>query len=218
MVVAFVGVFILVQLVTAETAFEWTKKGISFAMNGEYQKAIECYDKAIELDPNLAEAYNNRGVAYRALRLYESAIEDCNKAIELDPNLAEAYNNRGLAYCALNQYEKAIEDFNKAIELNPNYAIAYNNRERALTKLKEQKTPEIPTPIPTPATPIATSAQPTTATPTTPKEGEPGPEYSIPGFEAIFAISSLLALAFGLRRKRRTCNFFSIVATNVSTV
>jgi tetratricopeptide (TPR) repeat protein len=49
------------------------------------------------LDPNSADAYNNRGTAYDDLKEYERAIEDYNKAIELDPNYALAYDNREIA-------------------------------------------------------------------------------------------------------------------------
>jgi tetratricopeptide (TPR) repeat protein len=90
--------------------------------------AMEDYNKAIELDPNYADAYYNRGLAHYDLKEYERAIEDYNKAIELDPNYVNAYYNRGLAYYYLMQYERAIEDYNKTIELDPNYAHAYNNR------------------------------------------------------------------------------------------
>ncbi|HID19571.1 MAG TPA: tetratricopeptide repeat protein, partial [Methanophagales archaeon] len=106
--VALIGVFILAPIVSAETTEEWNEKGIVFAMSGEYEKAIECFNKAIELDPNYARAYYNRGNAYYYLKQYERAIEDYNKTLELDPNYAYAYNNRGNAYSDLMQYERAI--------------------------------------------------------------------------------------------------------------
>jgi tetratricopeptide (TPR) repeat protein len=85
----------------------------------------------LELNPNFAEAYNNRGNAYHRLSQHERAIEDYNKAIELNPSYADAYSNRGAVYYGLNQHERAIEDYNKAIELNPNFAGAYGNRGKA---------------------------------------------------------------------------------------
>jgi tetratricopeptide (TPR) repeat protein len=68
------------------------------------------------LDPNSADAYNNRGTVYSDLKEYERAIEDYNKTIELDPNSADAYNNRGTVYYNLMQYERAIEEYNKTIK------------------------------------------------------------------------------------------------------
>ena len=111
--------------------------GISFGEAGECEKAIACFDKAIELNPVDAKAYNDRGLAYLDLEQYELAIENCDKAIELNPKLTEPYNNRGLAYAYLKQYGRAIEDYDKAIKLDPNHTRAYVNRELAISKLQE---------------------------------------------------------------------------------
>ena len=54
--------------------------------NGDFSDAIEDYTKAIELDPDYADAYNNRGYAYYLLEQYGKALNDYDKAIELDPN------------------------------------------------------------------------------------------------------------------------------------
>ena len=67
-------------------------RGRSYDKLGQHQRAIEDYDKVIELDPNNAEAYNNRGSSYHSLGQNERATEDFDKAIELDPNNAEAVN------------------------------------------------------------------------------------------------------------------------------
>ena len=43
------------------TASYWNGEGINLAKSGQYVKAIECFDQAIELDPNLAAAWTNKG-------------------------------------------------------------------------------------------------------------------------------------------------------------
>ena len=53
--------------------------------------AVEDYTKAIELNPNDAQAHNNRGAAYGEKDDFGRAIEDYTKAIELKPDFAEAY-------------------------------------------------------------------------------------------------------------------------------
>src|SRR3989344_860516 len=86
------------------------------------------------LNPNDAEAYNNRGFNYYLSGDIDRAIEDYNKAIAINPNAAEAYYIRGLAYHKKGQYDRAIEDYNKAIALSPNKVAAYNNRGGAYYK------------------------------------------------------------------------------------
>jgi len=107
----------------------------------EIRKKMKLYTKAIELNPNDAEAYYKRGSAKTSLKDYKGAIEDYNKAIELDPNYALAYYKRGAAKRRLGQkdFKGAIQDFSKAIELNPNYAGAYYNRGNTKYELKDYK-------------------------------------------------------------------------------
>ncbi|MCB0166741.1 MAG: tetratricopeptide repeat protein [Anaerolineae bacterium] len=93
----------------------------------QYDKAIEEYSKAIELDPQYVDAYNYRGIAYANSEQYEKAIVDYNTAIELNPKYRWSYFNRGNAYRGQELYDEAIADFKKAIELDPEYVDALNN-------------------------------------------------------------------------------------------
>jgi len=70
-----------------DTADSANNQGLDYNNEGEYDKAIVAFTKAIELDPELALAYNNRGWAYIELGQYEQGIADYTKAMELDPNL-----------------------------------------------------------------------------------------------------------------------------------
>lgn len=69
-------------------------EGQDLALRGRYEEAIECYDKSISLNPEDADAYNNKGNSLSALGKYEEAIKAYNKSIELRPNDAVAINNR----------------------------------------------------------------------------------------------------------------------------
>ncbi|MDE0089334.1 MAG: tetratricopeptide repeat protein [Candidatus Poribacteria bacterium] len=112
--------------------------------NGNYQASIDNFDKAIELDPNYAEAYHYRGDAYRLRGQkedFQKAIADYDKGVALKPDYTEIhviYNNRGLAKVGLKDYAEAIKDYTKAIELKSNYAEAHYNRGDAY-RLQGQK-------------------------------------------------------------------------------
>ena len=97
--------------------------------SGQYEGAIECYNKAIALKPKFAEAYNKRGNANNKIGQHDKAIDDYNKAIALNPKYVYAYNNRGNAYADKGQYDLAIDDYNEAITHFEGYALAYYNRE-----------------------------------------------------------------------------------------
>ncbi len=111
---------------TASEAYFY--KGFAHGKLGKLEEAILNYDKAIELKPNYAVAYNNRGVAKQELGRHEDALPDLDKAIELDPNNAAAYNNRGVAKQELGRHEEAILDLDKAIELEPKSSHSYSWR------------------------------------------------------------------------------------------
>ena len=65
------------------------------AKKGDSDRAIEDFNKTINLNPNYVDAHNNRGVAYGEKGDFDRAIKDFNKVIELNPNYAEVYSNRG---------------------------------------------------------------------------------------------------------------------------
>lgn len=91
-------------------------------------KAVSDYDKAVELDPNNADAYCERADFYYEMDEYNKAIADYSKAIELNPQYVSAYFNRAYAYGETGDYDKAIADYSKTIELDPNDVQAYYNR------------------------------------------------------------------------------------------
>ena len=108
--------------------------GNAYDDEGNYDKAIEYYQKTIELKPDNTEVYNNMGIAYNHKGSYDKAIEYYEKAIELNPDLSEAFNNMGNAYSDKGNYDKAIECYQKVIELNPDDVDAYYNMGNAYFK------------------------------------------------------------------------------------
>ncbi len=120
----------------------WVEKGVELVVEGKYNEAIEAFNKAIQINPKDAVAYNNRGAAFGQIGNYKQQIEDCNKALQINPNDAVAYNNRGVAYGELGSYEQEVEDCTKAIELNPRLAVAYYHRGLAYQKLGNRKQAE----------------------------------------------------------------------------
>ncbi len=88
---------------------------------GDCNAAIVDYSKAIELNPNFAEAYNNRAYTYMMRLEYGEALPDLNRAIEIRPNYAHALMNRGDIYNYDFQVDrqKALADYNRVIAQGP---------------------------------------------------------------------------------------------------
>lgn len=100
---------------------------------------IAAYNNVLKLNPNMADAYNNRGVAKKHLGRFSEAIADYDQAIALKPDFAVAYYNRGDAKKNLSQYEEALKDFNKAIELRPDLPQPYGSKGCTLVALGRYK-------------------------------------------------------------------------------
>lgn len=74
-----------------------------------YDKAIEYVRKALELDPQNADAWRALGNDYALLKDYDNAIEYHRTALELDPQNADAWLQLGNDYAWLKDYHKANE-------------------------------------------------------------------------------------------------------------
>jgi serine/threonine protein kinase len=96
--------------------------------HGAYDKTIADLTRALQLDPKLATALNNRGVAYSNRGELGLAIADFNEALRLDPDFAQAYHNRGLAHASQGTYLQAISDFTEALSLGGGDAATYHFR------------------------------------------------------------------------------------------
>ena len=93
--------------------------GASHLNTGEPEKALEDFNRAIKIKPQVAAGYLGRANTLQILGRYEEAIEDYDRALEIKSDLANAYINRGSAYSHLGEYEKAIADYEKGLELDP---------------------------------------------------------------------------------------------------
>jgi len=105
----------------------------------DFKAVIIDFTKAIELNQEVAVAFDYRGRAKYYIDDEKGAIIDFNKAIELDPGVAATHEYRGRAKLYLADEKGAIIDFNKAIELDPEVAVTYEYRGRAKLYLNDEK-------------------------------------------------------------------------------
>ena len=89
--------------------------GVSFYNQREFSKAIQAYQKVIELDPTYVEAYNNLGIIYQMMGDVDRAFEAYQKSTEINPRYEKGYNNLGILLLLKGRYEEALEAFQKAL-------------------------------------------------------------------------------------------------------
>lgn len=99
------------------------------------EAALDDFEKAIELNPNLAKAFAMRGNLYLYKAFYwdeeekfDLAMADFDKALSIDKNCKEAYLGQGDFYEKKQAYEKSAESYSKAIAIDNNYVAAYKRR------------------------------------------------------------------------------------------
>jgi Tfp pilus assembly protein PilF len=83
-------------------------------MDGDYDRAVEMYQKSIALHPT-AEAYTFLGWTYHMQGNVQQAIAECKLAIEVDPDFGNPYNDIGAYLIGLERYDEAIPWLEQAI-------------------------------------------------------------------------------------------------------
>lgn len=109
--------------------------GAAHAGLGRLANAIDCYDRALALKPDCAEAWSNRGIALQASGRTAEALESHEKAIRIKPDQSANWLNRGNALQALRRLDEAADSYGQAILLKPDQAEGYSNRGIILKEL-----------------------------------------------------------------------------------
>jgi tetratricopeptide (TPR) repeat protein len=117
-------------------AVTYFKRGSDLRSRGRINEALSCFETALSLRPDYAEAHNSRGIVLASLDKLDSALSSFEHAIALKVDYAEAINNRGLVLQSLGRLDEALISFNAAIALRPDNAPAHNNLGVVLRDLK----------------------------------------------------------------------------------
>jgi len=99
-----------------EVALQEKEKGNQFFKQNKFSQAIQCYSKAIQLDPHNPILPANRAMAHLRLGNFLEAELDCNEALQRDPNFVKAYARRAAARKELKKFQEAAQDFQKVLQ------------------------------------------------------------------------------------------------------
>jgi tetratricopeptide (TPR) repeat protein len=103
-----------------DRAATYVNRGIVYMNQRAYARALEDFETAISLEPELAEGHINRGAVLLAQDDFAGAIAAIDRGLALNPeDPARAYYNRGVAHEELGDIRAAYRDYRRAAELAP---------------------------------------------------------------------------------------------------
>ncbi|WP_349529916.1 tetratricopeptide repeat protein [Reichenbachiella sp. MALMAid0571] len=120
--------FFLLPILSVAQEDKGFEKAFKAYDKGDYEKALDLFNKIEESQSSNAEFFLFRGICFSETGNDVKAIADYNLAIEIDNEYPEAYNQRGFSFFSQGNDSLAIKDFDRAIELNPEMVEIYMNR------------------------------------------------------------------------------------------
>jgi tetratricopeptide (TPR) repeat protein len=103
-------------------------RGVEYGDLSKPQLAMQDFTKALELDPNMRDAYKFRGSLYAQAGQIDLAVKDIQKYLTYDSTDVVSWNNMAQIYMRQNKLQQSLEAFNKTIELKPGAIVSYQNR------------------------------------------------------------------------------------------
>lgn len=133
------------QLTDAQRSLKEKERGTEAYKKRDFETAIACYTKALELDPDNMSLLTNRAAAKLEAGDMHGCIEDCQAAIDQNAErglrtdfkiIARAYGRMGNAYLKLEDFDNAISSFEKSLVEFSDSKITRALREAERTKAK----------------------------------------------------------------------------------
>jgi tetratricopeptide (TPR) repeat protein len=110
-------------------------RGCEAMTHREFSAADQCFDEAIRLDPEFAEAYNQRALSRYLQENYAESIEDCRQVVKRMPCHFGAWAGMGHCYAHLGDLQRAVESYEKALDVNPHLECVAEAVEELRNKL-----------------------------------------------------------------------------------
>jgi tetratricopeptide (TPR) repeat protein len=106
-----------------DEATNLARQGSQAAKGGDWDKAIDAFRKAADMDrkwaSSLEAALQQRGAAYASQQKFPEAAADFTEALKINPRDAGIHERRAYVEMKLNDLDKALEDYSEAIKINP---------------------------------------------------------------------------------------------------
>lgn len=100
-------------------------QGLGLLSRDDWAKALPYFERAVDADPDYAEAWYQTSYCYGMLGRHAEALKASRQVIRLKPSWPEPYINMGSAYYSLGQYKESMESYRQATRLDPYNADAH---------------------------------------------------------------------------------------------
>ncbi len=104
---------------TLPTSAEYLLRGDGYFEDGKPQKALQAYNRALELNPNNLEGYASRGAVYFFTGDYDRAEADFLRVLQDNPFQADAYTAYASTLAAKGDFQNALTVLDLALQLKP---------------------------------------------------------------------------------------------------
>jgi tetratricopeptide (TPR) repeat protein len=137
-----IAVFVALFFLQVSTAWglspeQWFQEGNRFSSAGQFEKAVEAYEKSIAANALSPVAHYNLGIAYKNLRQLDKAATSLEKSVELEPVNMDARVTLGNVYNLQERWGDAIGQLNIVVHRKKDDAQAHGNLGWAYYNYKE---------------------------------------------------------------------------------
>ena len=120
-------------------AWLYNLKGSILYESGDFLGARRAAEKALALNPGLAQAHLNLGVVHAAEGDHDSAFNEYATAAKMDPGIAAAHNDVAVELNNRGDADGAMKEYETATKIDSNYAMAHSNLGNLQRSLKKDR-------------------------------------------------------------------------------
>lgn len=106
-----------------ESPQAWCVMGNAFSLDCDHEQALQCFKRAIHLQPNFSYAYTLQGHEHVENEEYDKALVSYRRAVAADKRHYNAYYGIGKVYEKLGNYDKALSHYHAALVIHPAHAV-----------------------------------------------------------------------------------------------
>jgi len=128
---------VLAQSQTPDAARNYFEHGTKHYKQGDFDRAIEDFSKAIEISSYLTVSNRGSKIASGRANAFAASSDEAGEIRVINPFTAQALISRSLAFLQKRDFDHALADLNRAIEINPGIAAAYVDRGGARYALRD---------------------------------------------------------------------------------